>query len=56
LHAGAEGTAEDAFYEALNAGFKVAQDADREFLFSVGRSRIKRVAPGDAPRTAGAKC
>jgi hypothetical protein len=46
LHAGAEGTAEDAFYEALNAGFKVAQNADRELLFSVCRSRIKRVAPG----------
>jgi hypothetical protein len=28
LHAGAEGTAEDAFDETLNAGFEVAQNAD----------------------------
>src|SRR5215207_718563 len=34
LHAGAEGTAEHAFDEALDAGFKVAQDADLRLLFS----------------------
>jgi len=32
LHAGAEGAAEDAFDKALDAGFKVAQNADRELL------------------------
>jgi hypothetical protein len=32
LYAGAEGAAEDAFDETLNAGFEVAQNADRRLL------------------------
>jgi hypothetical protein len=47
LHAGAEGATEDTFDEALDAGFKVAQNADRWLLGSVdGR-------PGDRTE---AKC
>jgi hypothetical protein len=34
LHAGAEGAAENAFYEALYPGFEVAQNADRKLLGS----------------------
>jgi hypothetical protein len=36
LHAGAEGAAEDTFDETLNAGFEVAQNADRRLLKVVG--------------------
>jgi len=36
LHAGAEGAAEDAFDETLNASFEVAENADRWLLGSVG--------------------
>jgi len=36
LHAGAEGAAEHALDEALNASFKVAQNADGWLLGSVG--------------------
>ena len=36
LDAGAEGTAEHALDEALNASFKVAQNADRRLLGSMG--------------------
>jgi hypothetical protein len=32
LHTGAEGAAEDTFDETLNAGFEVAQNADRRLL------------------------
>jgi hypothetical protein len=52
LHAGAEGARKDAFYEALDTGFEVAQNADRELLGSVGGRRfIGRIPPVGAIRS-----